>query len=120
MRRSLSWASPAATPLELAGLGGDESQAVSIDGQVVPFVYILVSDALRPSTRTGGDVGAGLRGIAVLLGYGVLAVFTLLGIALAALASRRQPESRAADVAMGMNVITLGGVTLAGLVLFFV
>jgi hypothetical protein len=69
---------------------------------------------------SGGDVGAGFAGLAFLIGVGVFTLSTTIGAALGAAATRRGPTERSADVAFGLNVVTLVGVLLGGFLLFFI
>ena len=63
------------------------------------------------------DVGAGLAGLAVAIAFGIFLVCTATGVVLGAIASRRAPAERSADVALGLNVVTIVGVSISALIM---
>lgn len=82
-------------------------------------VLVLVLTLWQDANYTGphDDVAAGMAGLAMTLGGGVFVLMTGMGVAFGAMASRRAPERRSADVALGLNVITLVGALLSVVVL---
>ena len=81
---------------------------------------LALSQALwADANRTGvqDHVGAGLAGLGLVMGFGVFVLCTLIGVVLGAIASRRDPASRPADVALGLNVVSLVGVSLSAVLL---
>jgi hypothetical protein len=77
----------------------------------------LWSDVSRPTP--GDDVGAGLAGLVVAIAFAIFVVSTTIGLVLGLIATRRAPDARSADVALGLNVVTLFGVLLSTLFLYF-
>jgi hypothetical protein len=58
-----------------------------------------------------------LAGLAFIIGIGLFVLSTSVGVALGYLATRRASGQRSADVALGLNVVTLLGVLLSGIAL---
>ena len=85
-------------------------------------VVVLGLAIWADANRTGvhDDVGAGLAGLALLMGFGVFVLCTISGVVLGWIATRRDPASRPADVALGVNVVSLVGVSLSAALLFLV
>jgi hypothetical protein len=77
--------------------------------------YVLWEDA-QPSSNLGGDVAAGLQGMAVAAAFAIFLLSTFVGVALGNAAARRAPDERLPAVAQGLNIITLFGVLVSILV----
>lgn len=82
-------------------------------------VVVLAYTVWADNNRSGGsgDVAAGMAGIAFVFGAIFFVLFATAGIVLGVIATRRDPANRAADVALGLNVVTLGGMLISGLIL---
>ena len=81
---------------------------------------VLALASWADANRTGvhDDVGAGLAGLALVMGFGVFVLCTTIGVLLGWVATRRDPASRPADVALGVNVVSLIGVSVSAVLLF--
>lgn len=78
-------------------------------------VTLLAATVWQDSRHSGlsGDVAAGMAGLAFMIGFTAFIASTSVGVILGMLATRHAPELRLADVALGLNVVTLAGVLLS-------
>jgi hypothetical protein len=83
-------------------------------GTIVPGYVLFLED--HPSHKSGGDVAAGLQGMAVAAAFAIFLLSTFVGVALGNAAARRAPDERLPAVAQGLNIITLFGVLVSILV----
>jgi hypothetical protein len=63
------------------------------------------------------EVGAGLAGLGIAIAFGIFLLCTATGVVLGVNATRRAPTERLADEALGLNIVTIVGVSISTVIL---